>query len=296
MGENISVTSYTFKKYLSPFLVWCEGKFDYILHVHWASVLHGDLRMGYCGDPNNVIGVTLFIYKQGAVKHRPNGPKGWTEFLKVIRDPKNFKLNFKTGEIQGQRSLAATVKLPEAKAWMKVKKYISPPGTIGARALRKWWSYMTIVDKGKVEHLTRKLDEFEFYFTEGKAFRGRYILRPFGKNFTFFTASAQPVLVGTTQKLEEGKEISGFLWIKAKNQTPYILSTRAVKKRFISPAHFSGLPMALKERIPKAFQYWTIESKAKRLKVRDNLVLALKGQKQYQYLEEGAWHKVNLKV
>jgi len=294
MGENI--TSKDFKRYVAPFLVWCEGKFDYVLHVHWASVLHGDLRMGYCGDPRSMIGVTLFIYKSGAVKHRPNGLEGWSEFLKVIKNPKNFKLDFKTGEIQGQRSLAATVKLPESKAWMKVKKYISPPGTVGARALRKWWSSMTVVDRGKVEHLTRKLDEFEFYFTEGKAFRGRYILRPFGKDFTFFTAGAQPTIVGTTQKLEEGKEISGFLWIKAKDQTPYILSLRAVKKRFIPPVHASGLPVELKARIPRVFQYWNIESKAKRLKVRDSLVLALKSQKQYKFLKEGSWKKVNLRV
>ncbi len=296
MGSNISPSKEDLKKYVRPFLTWCEGVYDYVLHIHWASVLHGDLRMSYCGDSKFMIGVTLFLYKPGSVKVRPNGLEGWTDFLKVVRDPRNFKLNFETGEIQGQRSLAATVKLKEPIQWMKVRKYISPPGRVGARALRKWWSYMTVVDRGKVEHLTRKLDEFEFYFSKGKTFRGRYILRPFGRNFTFFTASAeQPVVVGTqAKKLREGKEISGFLWIKAKNQCPYVLGPRAIRKKFIPPQGFSGLPRELKKRIPSEFQYWKTSSEDTRRKVRDELVLTLKKQKQYSFLEAGNWSKVKL--
>jgi len=300
MGSNAAAVSKTeFKQYLTPFLTWCEGRFPYVFHVHFASVLHGDLRMAYCGDPKEMIGVTLFIYKAGSVKDRPEGVKEWSKFVKIVNQPSNFKLNFKTGEIVGQRSLQATVKLPEPIEWMKVKKYISPPGRIGARYLKKHWGYMVIVDRGLVEHLTRKLDEFEFYFSGGKTFRGRYILRPFGKNFNFFSASADevnPVIVGTSVKnLREGKELGGFLWIKTKNQTPYVLSRRAIQKKFISPKNFSALPQLLKKRIPRKFQYWRHEQLEKRLSVRDELVTELKRQKLLQPLVEGKWEKIRIK-
>ncbi len=624
------------KKYARPFLVWCEGSYPYCLHIHLASVFHGDLRMRWCG--RDLIGVTLFLYRPGSVKHRPNGREGWDDFLKIVKYPRRyFKLDYTTGEIIGQRSLQATMKLPEPcqnpstkiltttglktavdikagdvlldgsvvttayalpyikswieikavnwltpitvteghpflvlegrkcprydvwcnptrnypicrscpykvepelvwkeakdlrpgdyvalstsfqlsvsdelqkwgltyedgyvlgwllgdgsvtynsrtggyfmyslgpgdpvdklvgllrkrtknkvsvyhmknvvqiqyadaktakwvrpwlypngkkrfpleilgapeefrkgvyeglvasdgsrfnnhddiaftteahswftfllasslgmfpgvshqqtqqryseqchlyhthvyrksqqcfalagfhfhrvkqvretirpqwlinletdtgiiplpfishnSAWINVKKLVSPPGFVGARALKDKWSYMTRVDTGLVEHLTRKLDMFEFYFTKGKAFRGRYILRPFGRGFHFYTASAdKPHVVGTKyEKLKEGKELGGFLWIRAKDQTPYILSLRAVEKRFVAPFGYSGLPTQLKKLIPSRFQYWKLRSERDRIRVRDELRDALKRKGLMKYLESGVWSYV----
>lgn len=281
------------KKYARPFLVWCEGSYPYCLHIHLASVFHGDLRMRWCG--RDLIGVTLFLYRPGSVKHRPNGREGWDDFLKIVKYPRRyFKLDYTTGEIIGQRSLQATMKLPEPQSWINVKKLVSPPGFVGARALKDKWSYMTRVDTGLVEHLTRKLDMFEFYFTKGKAFRGRYILRPFGRGFHFYTASAdKPHVVGTKyEKLKEGKELGGFLWIRAKDQTPYILSLRAVEKRFVAPFGYSGLPTQLKKLIPSRFQYWKLRSEKDRIRVRDELRDALKRKGLMKYLESGVWSYV----
>lgn len=293
---EIALTKEDFKRYMAPFLVWCpEDKvYRYVLHIHLASVLHGDLRMEYCG--RDLIGVTLFLYKSGTLKKRPNGKEGWRDFLKIVKNPKYFKLNFKTGEIVGQRSLQCTAKLPESKAWYKVNKFISPPGWIGAASLKKYWGYMTVVDRGTVEHLTRKLDMVEFYF-HGKAFRGRYILRPFGKNFEFFSASVKPVVTGTTyEKLKEGKELGGFLWIKPVDQTPYVLSLRAVQKKFVPPKGFSGLPRDLKKRIPLEYQYWKFDDKEKRIEVRDGLREELKGKRLLRYLEKGEWRQIQLEA
>jgi len=285
------------KKYLNPFMQWCDNKYPYTFHVHWASVLHGDLRMGYCGSLNYLIGVTLFLFKKGRTIQRPNGLKGWSRFLQIVNNPSNFKLNFKTGEIQGQHSLGATVKPIEPKAWLKVKKYVAPPGEITARKLRKWWAYMIKVDSGYVQHLTRKEDEFEFYFTNGKTFRGRYILRPYGSNFNFFSSDigSNKFLFSRSlaSKLKEGKEISGFLWIKAEDQTPYVLG-RGVKKRFIPPQKHSGLPHELKIRIPQKFQYWHATSEAKRIEIRDQLFASLKHERQLQYLKLGDWNRIKL--
>ncbi|MCD6143129.1 MAG: hypothetical protein J7J04_02210, partial [Thermococcus sp.] len=105
--------------------------------------------MRWCG--RDLIGVTLFLYRPGSVKHRPNGKEGWDDFLKIVKHPRRyFKLDYTTGEIIGQKSLQATMKLPESNAWINVRKYISPPGFIGARSLKDKWGYMTCVDLGLV--------------------------------------------------------------------------------------------------------------------------------------------------
>ena len=181
-------------------------------------------------------------------------------------------------------------------AWINVRKLVSPPGRIGARSLKDKWSYMTRVDTGLVEHLTRKLDMFEFYFTKGKAFHGRYILRPFGRGFHFYTASAdKPQVVGTKyEKLKEGKELGGFLWIKAKDQTPYVLSLRAVEKRFVAPFGYSGLPTKLRKRIPTRFQYWKIKDDQKRIDLRNKLRDELKTKGLLGSLSLGKWEQVKL--
>jgi len=157
---------------------------------------------------------------------------------------------------------------------------------------------MVKVDEGVVEHLTRKLDMFEFYFVKGKAFHGRYILRPFGRGFYFHSASAEekPEVEGTKyERLKEGKELGGFLWIKAKRQTPYVLSARAVQKRFVPPPGYSGLPSALKKRIPSEFRYWKHTSEKERLSVRDSLREELRKRDLLPFLERGDWKRVNLR-
>jgi len=56
--------------------------------------------------------------------------------------------------------------------------------------------------------------------------------------------------------------------------TPYVLSTRAVQKQWISPDDVSCLPRAIRARVPTQFRYWTLKSK--RREVRDELVSQIK--------------------
>lgn len=66
-----------------------------------------------------------------------------------------------------------------------------------------------------------------------------------------------------------------FTW-KPKDQTPYVLSRRAVQQNWIPPKGVHCLPPELAQHIPSEFKYWERENASQRLALRNELVQAIR--------------------
>ncbi|MDP8238352.1 MAG: hypothetical protein P9X24_04625 [Candidatus Hatepunaea meridiana] len=85
------------------------------------------------------------------------------------------------------------------------------------------------------------------------------------------------------RKLENKKEwkkttggIMTWMMFATKDQTPYVISRRAVTKEWIPEFNHSALPKEIRNKIPMEFQYWRIKGEEDRRKMRDDLVDAIK--------------------
>ena len=120
--------------------------------------------------------------------------------------------------------------------------------------------FMWTVDNFEVEHGCKKLDYVEL-FCENDFISGRI------------------VFVKIPNKAEWKKTPEGdYTWMmfKTKTETPYVLSTRAVDKKWIPPYGASALPRNLRSKIPERFQYWKKKDEKMRLELRDELVEEIK--------------------
>ena len=59
-------------------------------------------------------------------------------------------------------------------------------------------------------------------------------------------------------------------WV-AKNPEPYVLSRGAVNEDWIPPQGISALPKEMRGKVPVQYRYWTFNSRAKRIQVRNDL-------------------------
>ena len=77
--------------------------------------------------------------------------------------------------------------------------------------------------------------------------------------------------------LEPLTEKSEFIWLfwKPADQTPYVLSKRAVEKGWVPPYLQSALPREIERKIPKKFKYWLHKDENTRRTIRDQLVQAI---------------------
>jgi hypothetical protein len=60
--------------------------------------------------------------------------------------------------------------------------------------------------------------------------------------------------------------------IKPLDQTPYVISDRAVEEKWVPPRGVSALPLTIREQVPPEFAYWLAEGERERLAIRDAFV------------------------
>ena len=75
---------------------------------------------------------------------------------------------------------------------------------------------------------------------------------------------------------QEFKDEAAWFFIKAEDQTPYVLSNRAVDQKWIPPRNISALPEYIRKQIPAKFQYWKLEKDRDRIEIRDQLIKSMK--------------------
>lgn len=226
-----------------------DREYHFCFQIHWAMVAHGDLRFEYSSS-ERVLGITLAVAMPGLKR-----PDDLMTFREQIEEAANWKINLQTGDFALRRRRGGDVvetyiygkkKAPEPVEWLYLNDYEADPGHVGATPHQK--GFILSVDTGEMEHLAKKPYAFEYQFT-GKVLNGRYLFRQFRGIISRYLPPAE-----NNKTMYEGQ--SGYIFIRAKDQTPYVLSDRAILLKWLPPEGISALPKVLRNQVPIQLRYW----------------------------------------
>lgn len=165
-------------------------------------------------------------------------------------------------------------------------------------AFHEYWMDGTL--KGRL--VFRRLEQKAFESLVEKGILPEYILNSFNASLAYVNKELSPTEVNWVpltkngcivfrksdlrkiilppSEVPEGKPRVGVFWVAIQPivQVPYVISRRAVNKKWVPPKGFSALPLKLKKKVPDEFKYWTKESKSERRKIRDAYFEYLKKQ------------------
>jgi len=165
-------------------------------------------------------------------------------------------------------------------------------------AFHEYWMDGTL--KGRL--VFRRLEQKAFESLIKKGILPEYILNSFNTSLAYVNKELNPSEVNwipltkngcivfrksdlgkiilPPSEIPEGKPRVGVFWVAIQPivQVPYVISRRAVNKKWVPPKGFSALPLKLKKKVPNEFKYWTKESKSERRKIRDAYFEYLKKQ------------------
>ena len=152
-----------------------------------------------------------------------------------VGDPLRFRDD---AEYSSKHKVLAQMKSRRPKEWLKTQGVIGP-GEVGATKFLP--AKFKILDKGMYEMGAQKAFLLEV-FLKGSKYKGRFIFRKLPKR-------------------AEWKEKAGkkpFVWFAWKpiDQTPYVLSSRAIRKEFVPPKGRSALPKEWEDKIPSVLRWW----------------------------------------
>jgi len=152
-----------------------------------------------------------------------------------VGDPLRFRND---AEYSSKHKVLCQTKARQPKEWLKVQGTIAP-GEVGATKFLP--AKFKIIDKGTYEMGTQKPYLLEV-FLNGKIYKGRLL---FGK---------LPRRAGWEEKAGK-KPFVWFAW-KPIDQTPYVLSSRSIKKEFVPPKGRSALSSEWENKIPSELRWW----------------------------------------
>ncbi len=214
-----------------------------VIHGRGKSV-HGDLMFQVSKDWTT--SWTMYIPK-GLSKV----PDTYTEFeelvkkeiMPVVREKlESPTLRFVCGK-----------KEPKPAEWLDYRGKVEP-GEIGATKNEPGFFY--IADRFDVEFGTQK-PHYHEYFCNGTLFKGRFCIR---------------LLENKKEWKKTGEGLMTWMAVRPKEKTPYVISRRAVTKKWIPGFGHSALPKKIRAKIPDKYRYWRYRETAKQLEVRDTLV------------------------
>jgi len=260
----------------NPYLMLPDAnqKFPFIIHKHYRGMSsHLDLRINTehklgIDDPQySVLGWTMLDSITGLVDEPINTITKAKEF-----DAKNiWKINWDTGifknhdqiknitpeDTPGYKELStdeertqieSIKKSVHPKAWMTYKGVIDKPEPgepVPAGATKEFPGVLTIIDSGTVEWGCQK-SYYHEYFINGKHINGRLAFRLLEREPEYEKAGSKK-----------------FWWtcIQPEDQTPYVLSSRAIKKEWLPPKGHSALPESIRKTVPKELEFWNMSRK-----------------------------------
>lgn len=227
-------------------------KYEWVFQNHWrGKSVHGDMRFEM--PDGMLLGFTLANSFEGMVDE-PVTTKSQALANKNIDEI--WKMNFADGSVKeraGRTTLRVNTKARQPKAWLKMQG-VTPsrsqePGVPGGT--QNYPGVFDIIDHGEMELGAQKPDFYE-YFLLGNKWRGRVIFR-------FI-----PGLKGE-------RELAGWLYWKPEDQTPYVLSSGAVKDGVLPPKGQTWLPTEWENKIPEELRFWETESRQDALDLRREL-------------------------
>lgn len=206
----------------------------FVIQHHWrGKSVHMDFRLE---DPSgkNLVGWTLFDEIASKIS---NPVESLQEAVEADKQDIS-KIDLNTGVPKDQK-IQVVQKGPQPLNWLNVQGYVGP-GSVGAT--KDHPGIFHIIDKAMYEPGADK-PFFKEYFLYGKIFKGRYVLRKLPSTGNFKDSGKSPFV--------------WFFW-KPEDQTPYILSSRAIRKQDfpIGEASSSWLPSDWESKIPEELIWW----------------------------------------
>jgi len=273
--------------------------YAYVCQHHFRGrSCHTDLRIEF-EKRKRLIGWTIDDLRKGVIK-KP---------ILTVKDAREvpleaFKIKWwgpEKGEWlprkkRGAKKLVTTSLLAQPKGLHSFVWLTIPDGvTRGVGATKKYPGVFIKRDHGIVEYGTQK-HWFHEYFFNGEVFKYRVLFRqfrfPLKKSDILYladeldcdeeeiikelleTVKDKELVLPPSEPAESQRESWGWLAIKPIDQTPYVISDRAVETRFIPPYGISALPSKIRKEIPTEFRYWKKKNPKERIKIRDELVKA----------------------
>jgi len=248
-----------------------KRKWKYVIQHHFrGKSCHSDLRIEH---DNYLIGWTLMDQIKGKITK----PVLTLKEAKEIDAGDNFKINWKRGVPKLRpgikpgfkkkyAELAAARKAKEPKEWLNVQG-ITPKGEVGAT--KEYPGVFHIIDRGFCEYGMQKSYAHEYFFSEGKL-KGRWFFRQLRASEFKGKVKKQEIIPPSRET--NFRQEAPWFFIKPLDETPYVISKAAVNKNWIPPQGISALPKAIRDKIPKEFQYWKHQDKKQRIKIRNELV------------------------
>lgn len=216
-----------------------------MLHIHGrGKSVHGDLRFEVSKD--YAIGWTLYIPK-GLSKV----PESYSEFVELVKKEIMPVIDAKLKD--PTKRFNCGKKEPEPVEWLDYKGMVEP-GEVGATKNEPGFFY--IADRFNVEFGTQK-PHYHEYFCNGNLFKGRFCIR---------------LLENKEEWKKTGEGLMTWMAVATKDKTPYVISRRAVTKKWLPGFGHSALPKKLRLKIPEKYRYWRYKETSKQLEVRDELV------------------------
>lgn len=302
-----------------------DETYQYVCQHHFrGKSVHTDFRIESL-EKESLIGWTINNLIEGSIKE----PITTLEQAKELKYSEYSKIDWNTGEFAKRKKrgaeklvdveLVCERKAVEPHAWLDIEG-VTNPGTVGAT--KQYPGVFYIVDKGDCEYGVQKPWVHE-YFPKSDQKKGGFNYRIFFRQLRveaiqgrsddeikesaleFLNESSYSIFnedwdlkLGEILKAKEivvpaaetkFREEAAWLLIKPLDQTPYVLSDRAVEEKWVSPKGFSALPKEVRNKIPKEFKYWMMEEEKDRLAMRDVLANAIKEEKvkiQFEKSEE----------
>ena len=290
-------------------------KHKFVAQTHFrGKSVHSDLRLEYV-NPRFLIGWTLNTQIPGKIKEPVTTMKEAKLLNPAVYSKINWKngewskRRRNSGGVVNM-TLRAEQKVLAPKDWLNVDGVVEP-GTAGATS--NYPGVLVKVDNGFVEYGSQKSYAHEYFF-DGKVLNSRIVFRQLkmpqvsadkflemvngdaevqkiflenlfegnleDKVFLEFEKRAHSLPVELKDAAADYDErapgTAGWICIKPIVQLPYVLSNEAVSKKWVPPVNVSALTKDIRSKIPKSFQYWLKKSETDRLKIRNELVAALK--------------------
>ena len=239
---------------IDPYLTYPDHdkKYKGMVHSHIRGrSVHLDMRLQISKD--HMLGWTLYIPK-GLSKDPETFAEAKAlnekEIMPIVRETMSDSTKkFNCGPKDG---------LPPIE-WATYEGTVQP-GAIGAT--KHEHGHFIIVDSFEVQFGASK-PYFHEYFLDGKIFKGRIIFRQLKNKKEW-------------KRTDQGEVLTWFCFNALQTPTAYVLSTRAIEKKWIPPYGASALPRNLRSKIPERFQYWEKKDEKMRLECRDGLVGEIK--------------------
>ena len=130
------------------------------------------------------------------------------------------------------------------------------------------------------------IEESEITCKHGSVVLPNFVILDFNKAISF----EQPLAPAEAPPI---RTPSFWMMIKPNDDEAYILSRRAVNKERMAPYGISALPKGIRDQVPDEYKYWKIKSSDKAMKMRNDLVTAIK-KKEVTIDWEQAFEKVPL--